>query len=191
MVEGERRLTEVLKQQDGQTCLICCLLMNYSHLTKEAIDSRRTEEELHHSAFGLYPEYPPLSQLAAFIRGFEGIEAKMLIDSPEFARYLHKLNREKTIKIVQQEINPQWVMTQLQATGQSVLVFIDYFYLGYPAHTPHWLEVLSCQEGSFEVADSGVGSLRSISKKMLGDSIGGLKYVMLWSPAAIILGKAS
>lgn len=186
---GTERITraEVLKQRDGQTCLFCCLLMNYGLLAGKPVDSGCWEKELHHQAFGLYPEYTPLSQLAVFIRKFEGVEAEMSIDSPTFTDYIQRLNREERIKIVHHEIDSQWITTQLQEIRQPVLVFVDYFYLGYPAHTPHWILVLSCQDEGFEIVDSGIGETRIIDKKVLKDCIGGLKYVMLWSPAAITL----
>lgn len=185
--EEERAPREILKQQDNQTCLTCCLLMNYRDLTGEDIDSKKLERKLYEKAFGLYPESFVLAHLAAFIRHFEDIKATLWVDFPEYAEELSKKNQEERIDIRHQQIDAQWIRERLE-TGLPLLVYVDAIYFWRPVRMPHFLYVVSYQpEEGFSIIDTGYGKeFNKIKKERLANGISGLEQ-MQWSPVAITL----
>lgn len=188
LLRKERQIPEVLIQQDNQSCLICCLLMNYSLLTGKGINFRRTEKELFCESFGLYRCSYALSHLAAFTRRFNDVCATLWIDPSTYVEELSKQNQDKRISIQSQKINTQWVAERLEATDQPILLLVDAFHLGRDAHMLHWIYVHSCHpEAGFGIVDTGYGKERAIKVEELEHCLYGLKYQMNWLPEAISL----
>ena len=181
--EGE----EILKQVDANSCLACSLLLVVEKITGQRF-SKDDEKRLCFNSFGCCRESFVLSYLLAFKERFPDLGITFIVDNEPYRKYLEKLGSGK-IQIDAKPITIELIRDE--ASGRSLVVFVDRYFFDYEIHIPHYVVVENREDGDFLVSDPWQGETLSKTPLQLQEAIFGVKYILQWAPMVIKIDQQS
>lgn len=121
-----------------------------------------------------------LNMLTAYVEIYN-TPTILYVDNNYYSKYLKKVNKNKNINVIQQEINWDFI----KKLSKPFIVYIDDYILGAETHSQHFIIVEEIKNTSAIIIDPWTGERKEIKKSILMKAIRSLESRFFYCPLLI------
>lgn len=125
-----------------------------------------------------------LSMLTSFVEVYK-MPNTLYVDNLYYSKYLKKINKNKNIDVIHQEINLDFI----KELNEPFTIYVDDFILGEEAHSQHFIVVEKIENDIAIIIDPWTGERKEIKKAVLMKAVQSLQSQFLYCPLLITINK--